>query len=151
MKHFAKPLYVLIASFLLATAAQAQSTVGELLEKGGRRITKDETQALFPFRMKWQWPNRQGEEELLLSQDGKITGSGYHFFSKTTSPAEGTWKLEEDGKLCAAKKFTEWATSTNMCWYGFELGKDFFASAKSEPDSKLLKIGSITKVAVENK
>ncbi len=151
MKHFAKPLYVLIASFLLATAAQAQSTVGELLEKGGRRLTKDEMQSMFPYRVKATWPNRQGEEELVLSEDGKITGSGYHFFSKTTSPAEGTWKLEEDGKLCVAKKFTEWATSTNLCWYAFELGKDHFSSLKSEPDGKLVKAGVITRLAAESK
>ena len=151
MTHFTKPLCMLIASLCVVSSVQAQSTVGELLEKGGRRMTKDEMQAMFPYRVKSQWPNRQGEEDLVLSQDGKITGSGYHFFSKTTSPAEGTWKLEDDGKLCVAKKFTEWATSTNVCWYAFELGKDYFSSTKAEPDGKLVKAGSITRLAAESK
>jgi hypothetical protein len=140
---------ILLAAFvglMAVSGAQAQSTVGELLEKGGKQTTKEDFLKRMPFRMKLQWPTRQGEEELVLAADGKITGTGYHYSSRTDSPVEGTWKLEDDGKICAPKTFTKWGSSSNLCWYGFELGEEYFGSQKTDPDSKLMKVGSVTKV-----
>lgn len=151
MTNLTKRLLTVLAGLSVCAAAHAQSTVGELLEKGGKRFTKEDMQAMLPYRIKWQWPNRQGEEELVLSVDGKITGSGYHFQSRSTSPAEGTWKLEDDGKLCAQKTFTTWNSSPSQCWYGFELGKDFFGAMKPDPDAKLMKVMSLVRLGAEGK
>lgn len=140
-----------LAGLLVAAGAYAQSTVGELLEKGGKQRTKEEFLSSMPFQLKWEWPNRQGEEELVLYPDGKITGSGYHFQTRTTSPAEGTWKLEDDGKLCASKTFSAWNRSTSACWYSFVLDNVAFASLNSEPGSKLIKVSSIAKLPAESK
>lgn len=140
--------HTLVLAMAVATLSPvfAQSTVGGLVEKGGRQSTKDDFLALIPMKLKWQWPTRQGEEELVLSADGKIAGTGYHYSSKTTSPVNGNWKVDDDGKICAPKTFTNWGSSTNMCWYGFELGNERFASLKNEPDSKLLKITNLEKL-----
>ena len=89
----------------LSGGAFAQSTVGELKEKGGSALSKTDFLELMPARMETQWPNRQGEETLLFSVDGKITGTGYHYSSRTESPASGTWRVEEDGKFCTSKSF----------------------------------------------
>ena len=68
---------------LCASGAHAQSNVGELLEKGGFLVDKEAFTALLPLRMEGQWPNRQGEEVLFFSVDGKITGKGYHYASRS--------------------------------------------------------------------
>ena len=73
----------------LSGGAFAQSTVGELKEKGGSALSKTDFLELMPARMETQWPNRQGEETLLFSVDGKITGTGYHYSSRTESPVNG--------------------------------------------------------------
>ena len=82
-----------------ATGLWAQSTVAELTAQGGSVLTKAQWLELLPLRIETQWPNRQGEEELFLSTDGKITGKGYHYSSRSESAASGSWRVEDDGKV----------------------------------------------------
>jgi len=121
----------------------AQSTVGELLEQGGKQVAKADFLSLVPVRIESKWPNRQGEETLLLSADGKISGTGYHYGSRSESPAAGTWKVEDDGQICTPKTFSAWNNSTNLCWYAFKKGDDYFTSAKIDKDSKVSRVGSV--------
>lgn len=127
--------------------AHAQSTVGELLEKGGKQVSKADWLESTPLRMQTKWPNGQGEEELLFSDDGKISGTGHHYGSRSDSPASGQWKVEEDGKVCTPKTFTAWNSSTNLCWYFFKLGDSFYGAPKTEPGSRIGKINTWEKVA----
>jgi hypothetical protein len=135
-----------VVVLVFGPGALAQTTVGELLEKGGKQTTKAEIIALMPMRTQSKWPNGQGEEELFFSVDGKITGTGTHFQSGTNSPVEGTWTVDETGKFCVPKRFTKWGTGTNLCWYGFKLGESSFVALKTDSDSKLFKTNSVSKV-----
>ena len=98
-----------------ASGLWAQSTVAELTAQGGSVLTKAQWLELLPLRIETQWPNRQGEEELFLSTDGKITGKGYHYSSRSESAASGSWRVEDDGKVCTPKTFVAWNNSTNRC------------------------------------
>lgn len=131
----------------LAAAAAAQSTVADLTAQGGSMLTKAQWLELLPLRIETQWPNRQGEEELFFSADGKITGKGYHYSSRTESAASGAWRVEDDGKVCTPKTFVAWNNSTNQCWYFFRLGGDYFAAQKTDADTRLGKIKSMGKLA----
>lgn len=129
-----------LAACLLAfsAGAAAQSTLGELLDKGGKKVAKEEYLAAFPANFKYVWPNRQGEADLHYTPDGKISGSEYHYHSQSTSPATGTWTVDEVGKWCASKSFSVWNTSFNGCFFGFRLGEQyFFAASDSDRDAKL--------------
>ena len=143
MKMPAKPVAVLFA--LISLGAHAQSTVGELMAQGGKPLSKEDVLALMPARVEQTWPNRQGEEVLVLSEAGTITGTGYHYASRSTSPAEGTWKVEEDGKVCTPKTFTAWRNSTNLCWYGFQLGTQYFGGASLDASGRIAPIRALTK------
>lgn len=138
-------LSLLTIACALCTAAHAQSTVGEILEKGGRLLTRDDFLKHLPARIQQQWPNRQGEEELFLSVDGKITGTGKHYASRSESAAEGTWKIEDDGRLCTPKRWVDWNQSTNLCWYGYVLGSDYYGAQKTDADSKVNKVNAFGK------
>lgn len=127
--------------------SQAQSTVGELLEKGGKQISKADWLEATPLRLQTKWPNGQGEEELFFSEDGKISGTGHHYGSRSDSPASGQWKVEDDGKVCTPKTFTAWNSTTNLCWYFFKLGDSFYGAQKTEASSKIGKINTFEKVA----
>lgn len=135
-----------LTGLVLSSNSFAQTTVGELLEKGGKQTTKAEIMALIPMRIQQKWPNGQGEEELFFSVDGNITGTGSHFASLTDSPVEGKWTVDEDGRFCAPKKFTRWGSSANLCWYGFRLGETSFGALQTASDSKLFKMNSVSKV-----
>ena len=126
--------------------ASAQTTVGELLSQGGKAVSKADFLEWIPLRIKTKWPNRQGEEDLVLSADGKISGTGQHYQSRTESPAVGQWKVEEDGKVCTPKTFTAWNSSTNLCWYFFRLGDAAYGALKTEADSRVGRIDSFSKV-----
>jgi hypothetical protein len=140
--------YVALTLLVGASAlAHAQSNVGELLEKGGKQLGKADLLELLPMRYQSKWPNGQGEEELFFSEDGKITGTGHHYSSRSDSPASGQWKMEEDGKVCTPKTFTAWNSSTNLCWYVFKLNDGFFGTLKTDAASRLNKINTMEKMA----
>lgn len=132
---------------LSAGHVQAQSTVAELTAQGGAQVSKDDFLAMIPMRIQTQWPTRQGEEELFLTADNKITGKGYHYGSRSESAANGNWKVEDDGKVCTPKTFTAWNSSTNLCWYFFKLGESYFATQNLEPGSRIGKLNAMGKVA----
>jgi hypothetical protein len=143
------PVRLTLAGALLAgaAAAHAQSTLAELLEKGAVRLTKADLMAMMPARVESVWPNRQGEEDLLLSEDGRISGKGYHYNSRSESAVEGRWNVEDDGRFCTPKTFLVWNSRTNECRYVFRLGTDYFGAQKAEPDARVLKAKSFAKVA----
>lgn len=130
--------------------AQAQSTVGEVLEKGGQLVSKADFLEMMPMRIQSKWPNQQGEEELFFSVDGKITGTGHHYASRSDSPAAGTWAVEDDGKVCTPKRFTAWNNSTNNCWYFYRLNNEFFGALKTDAGTRVGKINSMGKQVASN-
>lgn len=138
----------LLALVLLAPAAGAwaQSTVADLTAQGGSLLTKAQWLELLPLRIETQWPNRQGEEELFFSVDGKVSGKGYHYSSRSESAASGSWRVEDDGKVCTPKTFVAWNNSTNQCWYFFRLGADYFAAQKTDAETRLGKLKSMGKL-----
>ena len=150
MLNFSRTLKVsLLATTLLMMGGCASvpngPTVGELLSKGGKLLTREDFVKNLPARIQQQWPNGQGEEELCFTADGKITGTGTHYASKTTSPAEGTWSIADDGKACVPKKWTAWGTSTNLCWYGYLVGNDLYGATGTDPTAKAFKANSFGK------
>jgi hypothetical protein len=135
-----------LAVFLCASfSAAGQSTVAELLDKGGKKMLKDDYAALAPFRVVYQWPNRQGEGDLFYAADGTLSGSEYHNSSRSTSPATGTWTVDENGKWCMKKFMQLWNSRTDQCWYSWKLGDDYYASQGEDKDTKVMKAKSFGK------
>lgn len=132
---------LLAASF----SALGQSTVGELLEKGGKKLLKEDYTALVPFRVVYEWPNRQGEGDLVYAGDGTLAGSEYHNSSRSTSPATGTWGVDENGKWCMKKFMQVWNSRTDMCWYGWKLGDAYYGSLGEDKDTKAMKVKTFAK------
>lgn len=145
---FPRPLLYATFATLVSTASfnsMAQSTVGELLDKGGKQWLKADYEGLFPARMQYRWPNGQGEGDLLFTADGQLSGTEHHYASRSESPATGTWKLEEDGKFCAPKEMPAWRSRTNLCWYVFRLADNQYMALTPDRDAKLHKVKAISK------
>ncbi len=146
MKLFSFRFPALLLALSVSVSAQAQMLISEFVQKGGKQMTKADLLEMMPIRLKSKWPNRQGEEDLVLSVDGKITGTGHHYASRTQSAAEGAWRIEDDGKMCTPKKWLQWGSSANLCWYILKSGDEYYGAQKNDPESKILgKIDSFTK------
>jgi hypothetical protein len=138
--------WLCLTLFLCASfSALGQSTVAELLDKGGKKLLKDDYATLTPFRVVYQWPNRQGEGDLFYAADGTLNGSEYHNSSRSTSPATGTWTVDENGKWCMKKFMQLWNSRTDQCWYSWKLGDDYYGSLGDDKDTKVMKVKSFTK------
>lgn len=108
-------------------------------------MTKSEFVKTLPAKIHMKWPNGRGEEDLVLSADGKITGTGLTYSSKSTSPVEGKWTMADDGKLCSPKTFTAWGVSTNVCWYGYYVGNEAYGATSTDPSSKAMRVSATPK------
>lgn len=130
---------------LLQLPVWAQSNVGDLLDKGGKKLTKADYAAMVPFRVKYVWPDRGGEGDLVYQADGTLSGLESHYVSRSDSPATGVWTADEEGKWCIKKHMTAWNTRTDVCWYTFRLGDDFYGSRKDDRDARVSKVKSFAK------
>lgn len=129
-----------------AVPALAQSNVGDLLDKGAKKLTKDDYMSLAPFRLKYVWPQGGGEGDLVYVADGTLSGSEYHYSSRSESPATGTWSADDAGKWCMKKHMPVWNSRTDMCWYTWKLGEDYWGSATdSDRSGRVVKIRSFGK------
>ncbi len=129
----------------LTCSVQAQSTVGELLEKGGKKLMKEDYTGLVPFRVKYVWPNRGGEGDLVYAADGTLSGTEHHYPSRSDSPAIGTWTVDDGGKWCIKKSMSAWNSKTDQCWYSWRLGDDFYGAISEDPGTRVMKVKSIAR------
>lgn len=138
---FARKFQVAVCLLLWVVSAQAQNNLGELLDKGAKKLGKNEYVAALPATFSFVWPNKQGEAELLYKLDGTLSGHERHYQSNSTSASTGTWTIDETGKWCSNKSLEAWGTTFKGCVFGFTLGDEYFFSASdSDRDSRVLAV-----------
>ena len=128
---------------LVFTSAHAQSKLGELLDKGAKKLSKDDFAALLPATLIYTWPDKQGEGELLFKADGTVSGTEYHKASRSSSTAVGTWNVDDNGKWCIKKYMATWNRNTDTCWYSFVMDGAYFG-ATSDTDRNVVVVPSGT-------
>lgn len=124
------------SALLLTSSAFAQSTLGEVLDAGGRKLSVTEVKTLLTGASV-SGPGANGTKlNLELSENGKA--SGYLTLispQPMTIGLSGSWKVEEDGKVCSDLTFTNGRTANN-CGYYFQAGENYFGST-SENDRSI--------------
>jgi hypothetical protein len=124
-----KMLHVSLVAAVLACAgaAQAQSTLGDLLDKGASKVTATETHALAPLGV-----TRQGADSdaiMTLRADGSVTGSVFNKQGFGASEAQGTWSVDAGGKRCVDVKLPAFNMSWAQCGYTYRLGNQLYGVA----------------------
>jgi hypothetical protein len=119
---------VVTCLLLFGGAAMAQSNLGDLLDKGAKKLGKEDYLAMMPFKVKYVWPNRGGEGDLVFNADGTLSGTEFHYPSRSESPAVGTWTVDDGGKWCIKKSMAVWNSKTDQCWYSFRQGDDYWGT-----------------------
>jgi hypothetical protein len=114
--------------FLGPGAAYGQSTLGEVLDKGGRKLNRGELTTLLPGASSSGLNGDGHHLHVSYKADGTMSGSmtfnSGQFFGRTVG-LFGNWNLEEDGKVCAQVRSTSGPQST-LCSYMFRLGDEVY-------------------------
>lgn len=125
---------------LASTTALAQNTLGEVLDMGGKKLTKDELVATL------SGANLSGETrdgasyQSTYKADGTYTGS---FVSpqKHNGTSYGTWAVDDTGKVCADGYLRLYEDrQQKVCAFYFKTGDQYYISVSaSDRDAFVLK------------
>lgn len=136
------------------TAAHAQSTLGEVLDKGGTRIDASHWRAMLPHQNFGFGQKSLNRTQVIFSEDGKLSGSESprDLFSTQANASQrsrsikGSWQMEADGKMCIDQVFGRYESVYSGCFYMFRLDDTIFhVDAGSETDRS----AAVTRRSVE--
>ncbi len=134
-----------LLSVLGSSAAQAQSTLGAVLDQGGLRITQAQWTAMLPHRNLGFGQQSQNRTTVTFTDDGKLTGSeslwsGYRThanLSHGSRDISGSWRMEPDAKMCIDQVFGRYQAVYSGCFFMFRLGDYLYhVDAGSEDDRR---------------
>jgi hypothetical protein len=116
----------------LASAAHAQSTLGDLLERGALKLaTTAEVQALGDLRV--FRATHDSDAYMTMRSDGMVIGMVHNREGHGSSEAIGSWKMDDGGRRCADVALPAFNMNWTQCGYTFRLGQNiFFASSDSD-------------------
>lgn len=121
-----KTIAASVVLVLLAIAqAHAQQTLGEVIDKGGQKLSKDELASLLPGTKHTSKTDLLGTRTWTHNADGKLSAISVGGpFNQRPVRGEGTWNVIDPGRYC----FTiEWPRSTEKrCMFVYRLGDAYF-------------------------
>jgi hypothetical protein len=123
-----RTLLTSIALMLASTdSAFAQATLGELLDAGGKKLTKDEVTSTVSGKTVTGMNTLGGEMRVDYNADGAMMGSGKNPQGRGREyPISGKWWVDETGKWCT--DFRTPAGPNSTCSYLFKNGDEYFLS-----------------------
>ena len=131
-----RPLRVIAVIFLVtatatATFAQQISTVGDILNQGGRKLSKEEIQRLYMGATvsghRWGMPEITFQNKLL--PDGTVTGTALRN-GQVVASISGRWSITNNAQTC----FDLNNNTEHNCFYYYNLSNRYYA-AQSEDKS----------------
>lgn len=137
--HMRKGLMVAVLVACGPGSAMAQSTVGEVLDKGGRFLTSAELKVLLTGA-KFSGENNSGHPlELNLRADGSIDGMAI-FVGKNgrhrNDPVAGTWAVDDKDCYCQTTKNS--TGGTDFCRRVLSVGSEYFlVTSDGDRDAKV--------------
>ncbi|MBI2768492.1 MAG: hypothetical protein HYX47_02615 [Burkholderiales bacterium] len=130
------PVSMLVAALGCAGAAQAQSTLGDLLDKGASKLTAAEAQSLGPLGV-----TRQGVDSdaiMTLRADGTVVGTVVNKQGFGASDAQGTWTVDAGGKRCVDVRLPAFNMNWSQCGYTYRLGGQLYGVASDSDRGALV-------------
>jgi hypothetical protein len=110
---------VLLAALGGAGLAQAQSTLGDLLDRGARKLTPAEVVSTGPLRIVREAPD--SDALMTLRPGGTVVG--------TVHNKQGTWSVDAAGQRCVDVDLPAFRMHWKQCGYLFRLGEQLYAVA----------------------
>ena len=115
-----------VAAVVLFTCgfAQAQSSLGELLDGGAAKLSAQEVQALGDVRIVRKAVD--ADAFMTMRADGTVVGMVHNKQGSGSSEAVGTWRVDASGKRCVDVDLPAFRMQTKQCGYTFRLGRDIY-------------------------
>lgn len=134
MNTFLK-IFVATAFAASAMTTYAQSTVGELLDGGAKKMTKEEATA-YLAGFKLVGPTRSGEVlmNLDLKADGSFSGNVVQPVRAISSGTSGKWVVDGAGKTCAEGRLFAWNMNFKECFFAYQLGDVVYRTLSDSDD-----------------
>jgi hypothetical protein len=130
--------------FVFSSMAFADMTLGVLLDKGGKKITKSEWDSLLPVTVYFEWFEGNGEATLTYQSDGTFKGNAKEFDFRTESRSNGTWVMDKNAQKCIDETFQNWPTTFKGCYYYFKLNGQHYVTLSDTDRSSKVKKATIT-------
>lgn len=137
-----------LALLLVCAMSHAQSTLGELLDAGAKRLTAEEFRQEVVQRTIVGPSPAGGTMELVYTKAGLITGTGTPFYLQGTVPAsaqiDGEWTVDDKERICTVVAVLGYGRRGGnlppRCQYWFRLGDAyFFADSDTDRYAKVLR------------
>jgi hypothetical protein len=118
---------------LLPACGQQISTVGDVVDKGGKKLTKEEVRKLFSGAtvsgfQGGNFPNTRFRNQ--ISPNGSVSGDAWHgdvWFTKIS----GTWSVNDAGQFCNDLRNDQGGKITGCSFY-YSIGDRFYAAAGAD-------------------
>ncbi len=132
---------LLLTPFLwtLATASFAQETLGDLIQAGAKKLAVEEVKSVVIGARATGPGRRNTTSDVILHPDGKATGyvmAGGRSFAIVN----GTYKIENDGKVCLHYEFMEGIPPYDGCVAYFQKDTQYYlAYSDTDPKAEVVK------------
>ena len=124
------------------TYAHAQSTLGELLDAGAKKLTKEQiVSAMAGTKITGPTSSGRAEMNIDLNTDGTLSGYLTSLQGGSTSGTIGKWTVDTNGKACIDERLTAWNMNHQECWFSYVLGEEYFRTVtdSEDRDTKVVK------------
>lgn len=128
-------LLLTVSLAISAMSASAQGTVGELLDGGAKKMTKEQLVA-YVGTTKLTGPNRTNDVlmDVSMKPDGSFSGNVNNPNRGITSGAGGKWAVDDAGKTCITGRLFAWNLAFNECFFSYKLGEVMFRTLADSED-----------------
>ena len=116
---------------LAAGAAQAQSTLGDLLDRGAQKLSLSEVRALGDLRLMRSTPD--ADAFMTMRADGSVVGIVHNKEGHGSSEAVGSWSMDANGRRCVDAALPAFNSHWKQCGYTYRIGASiYFAPSDSD-------------------
>jgi hypothetical protein len=125
----------MVSLLLLSPEAHCQqpATVGEILDKGGQQLTKDEAIKLVTGAtisgISMNSPDFK--TEYTYKSDGSMSGGALRTSGPGSTSVNGRWRVNDDGQLCTDRT-TSSGRNDVYCDHYFSLGGKYYGSRSTD-------------------
>lgn len=129
----------LILIGLTSSSAVAQNTLGELLDAGGKKLSKKEVQEVLTGAHAVGPSTSGASTDYAYKADGHFSGNLKNSEGWMTGVV-GTWSVDESGKLCAKWTLTSNSKRFDGCMFHYALSDQYyFSESDSDRASRVFK------------
>jgi hypothetical protein len=122
---------IAIAAIACAASAQAQSTLGDILDKGASKATAAELQAMGTHG--FVRDTADANARMYFNPNGTVVGTVVNKQGHGASEAAGTWAVDASGKRCVDVTLPTFNMKWKECGYSYKLdGKLYSVASDSD-------------------